>query len=138
MNTERLTTEDRVGPIVGIFIYILLMAVSVGLIFHGPLWDFIKNENRYVQTYHKINELNMQLKWPDLIICKTPMIKDKHKYTDFMKRKHGNQSEFDKLKDEVFYTKEEDFVHALSIGSTYELALNRSKVLPLKAPYIKV
>ena len=73
-----------------------------------------------------------------VIFLFTPMIKDKHKYTNFMKRKHGNQSEFDKLKDEVFYTKEEDFVHALSIGSTYELALNRSKVLPLKAPYIKV
>ena len=65
----------------------------------------------------------MQLKWPDLIIFKTPMIKDRQKYS--MKRKYENQSKFDKLKDEVFYTKEENFVYALSIGSTYELALNR-------------
>ena len=138
MSTERLTMEDRVVPYVGIFIYILLMIISIGLIFYGPFCDFIKNENRYVQTYHKINELNMPLKWPDIIICKSPMIKDKEKYVDFMKRKYGNESEFAKLKDEVFYTKGEDFVYALSIGSTYESALNRSKLLPIKPPYIQV
>ena len=78
------------------------MAFSIGLIFHGPFWDFIKNENRYVQTYHKINELNMQLKWPDLIICKTPMIKDRQKYSSIMKRKYENQSKFDKENLTVF------------------------------------
>ena len=53
-----------------------------------------------------------------------------------MNKKYKNQSEFETLRKEVFYTKPEDFVKAISIAPTYDLALNRSKILPIKPPYV--
>ena len=119
----------KVTPFVCILTYSLLLAITFGLIFNGPFSDYIKNENIYVQTYQNIKDINMPLKWPDLILCKSSKIKDVQKYTDFMGGKYKNQSEFDNLRKEVFYTEAWEFVYAISIGSTYELALSRAKGL---------
>ena len=93
--------EVRVSSIVRTFIFILLFAITVGVIISGPFYDFIKRENKYLHTNQKINNIDMPLKWPDLILCKSPMIKDEQKYVEFMRRNYQNQSQFTKLKDDI-------------------------------------
>ena len=78
--------EVKVTPFVCILTYSILLTITFGLIFNGPFSDYIKNENRYVQTYQKINDTDMQLKWPDLILCKSSKIKNVEKYADLMEK----------------------------------------------------
>ena len=129
--------EVKVTPFVCILTYSVSLTITFGLIFNGPFSDYIKNENRYVQTYQKINDTDMQLKWPDLILCKSSKIKNVEKYADLMEKYYQNQSEFDNLLTKVFYTKAKDFVYAIGIGSTYASALSRAKVVPIEPPFVK-
>ena len=129
--------EVKVTHFVGFLTYSILLVITFGLIINGPFFDYIKNENRYIQTYQKINDIDMQLKWPDLILCKSSKIKNVKKHADFLEGNYKNQSEFDNLLKDVFYTEAKEFVYAIGIGSTYDLALRRAKVISVEAPYVK-
>ena len=111
--------EVKLSPIVCFIVYTFLLLVSLVLISSGPLSDYICHENLYVQSYQKVDKLNVPLKWPDLTICKSPMNKNEQKYHDFMKRQYKNESEFEDSINEVFFTKPDEIVYAISIGPTY-------------------
>ena len=100
---------------------ILFLGISLSIIISGPFCDYIKDENRYIQSYKKINDLKEPLKWPDLILCKSPMIKNQENYLNLMTQKFENESEFQILTKKVFFTQPKEFVYAIGIGPTYEL-----------------
>jgi hypothetical protein len=82
------------------------------------------------------------LEWPDLTICKNPRDKDQTKYAEFMQKgrtsNFTNESEYQTLLEEAFFTKPEEIVFALSIGTDYTTALNRAKEIPIKPPYVEI
>ena len=49
-----------------------------------------------------------------------------------------NESEYQTLLEEAFFTKPEEIVFALSIGTDYTTALNRAKEIPIKSPYVEI
>ena len=49
-----------------------------------------------------------------------------------------NESEYQTLLEEAFFTKPEEIVFALSIGTDYTTALNRAKEIPIKPPYVEI
>ena len=100
---------------------ILFLGISLSIIISGPFCDYIKDENRYIQSYKKINDLKEPLKWPDLILCKSPMIKNQENHLNLMTQKFENESEFQILIKKVFFTQSKEFVYAIGIGPTYEL-----------------
>ena len=96
-----------VGYLVCFLVYTFLFVVSLILILSGPFSDYICKEHLYVQSYQKVDKISFPLKWPDLIICKSPLNKNEQKYHDFMNMKYGNEEEFENLTNEVFFTKPE-------------------------------
>ena len=49
-----------------------------------------------------------------------------------------NESEYQTLLAEVYFTTPEEIVFALSIGTDYTSALNRPKEIPIKPPYVEI
>ena len=125
------------GPLVCFLVYTFLFVVSFVLILSGPFSDYICKENLYIQSYQKVDKINFPLKWPDLIICKSPLNKNEQKYHDFMNMKYENKEEFENLTNEVFFTKPEEIVYAISIGPTYSIALSRAKLIKIESPYVE-
>ena len=74
----------EISPIFCFLVYMILLLISLGIIYSGPFCEYVKHENRYVQNYQKIRDLKESLKWPDLILCKSPMIKSQENYLNFM------------------------------------------------------
>ena len=105
-----------VGYLVCFLVYTFLFVVSLVLILSGPFSDYICKEHLYVQSYQKVDKISFPLKWPDLIICKSPLNKNEQKYHDFMNMKYGNEEEFENLTNEVFFTKPKEIIYAISIG----------------------
>ena len=49
-----------------------------------------------------------------------------------------DESEYQTLLEEVYFTTPEEIVFALSIGTDYTTALNRAKEIPIKLPYVEI
>ena len=117
----------KVNSISCFLVYTGLLTISLYIVFIGPFSDFIRNEKRFVQTYQKTNDLKEPLKWPDVVICKSPTTKNKETYKVFMDKKFANESEYQDLIKEVFYTQPKEFVYAFGIGATYHEAIQHAK-----------
>jgi hypothetical protein len=77
-----------------------------------------------------------------MTICINPRDKDQFKYAEFMQKgmtlNFSNEYEFQTLLEEVYFTKPEEIVFALSIGTDYTTALNRAKEIPIKPPFVEI
>ena len=49
-----------------------------------------------------------------------------------------NETEYQTLLEEVYFTNPKEIVFALSIGTDYTTALNRAKEIPVKSPYVEI
>ena len=117
----------KVNSISCFLVYTGLLTISLYIVFIGPFSDFIRNEKRFVQTYQKTNDLKEPLKWPDVVICKSPPNKNKEKYIEFMNKTFENESEYQALIKQVFYTQPKEFVYAIGVGATYDIATQNAK-----------
>ena len=117
----------KVNSISCFLVYTGLLTISLYIVFIGPFSDFIRNEKRFVQTYQKTNDLKEPLKWPDVVICKSPPNKNKEKYIEFMNKTFENESEYQALIKQVFYTQPKEFVYAIGVGDTYDKATQNAK-----------
>ena len=50
----------------------------------------------------------------------------------------ANESEYQTLLEEVYFTNPEEIVFALSIATDYTTALNRAKEIPVKSPFVEI
>ena len=119
--------EPKVNSILCFLVYTVLLTISLYIVIIGPFSALIEKETRFVQTYKKTNDLKEPLKWPDVVICKSPPNKNKEKYVEFMAKKFANESEYQALMKEVFYTQPKEFVYAIGVGVTYDIAVQNAK-----------
>ena len=126
--------------IVSTIVLLGLVFLNFTIIFNGPLQELFKNENVFVKTMVNIEELTDPIEWPALAVCKSPFDRNKEKYLNFLnkskKLSFANETEYQRLLDEAFFTKEDDFIVAIGFGLDLDSALdNSTKTLP-KPPYV--
>ena len=118
----------------GLFIF------AFTIIYQGPFKAVLKNENTFVQTTISSIDLVDPLKWPILTICKNPCDKNSEKFMKLMtkskNRSFANQTEFEKLIKESYFTKPNDFVFAIGLGSSYRASLEKNNTVFPQHPYV--
>ena len=69
-----------------------------------------------------------------------PRDKNKTNYQEFIgkgiKESFKSEQEFDKLKDETFYSDVKDIIYAVTIANSYLKGVNRAKEIPIEPPYV--
>lgn len=118
-----------------------LSTVTFTMIFQGPLSDMLKDENTFVQSTISLTEIIEPLKWPALTICNSPFDRNTEKffeyYTKGLYTSFSNESEYQRLYEEAFFTKPEDIVHAIGFGTTYDSAMENAKEIRIEPPNIE-
>ena len=100
-----------------------LSVVTFTMISQGPLKEVLDDENIFVQSTLSFNEISEPLKWPALVICRSPFDRNTEKYSEFLTKGFGgggqnfsSQSEFQALLEDAFFTQPDDIVHAIGLG----------------------
>ena len=129
--------------IVCLMVYGTLTIITLTILFEGPITDVLKDENTFVETRHKKSSLKTPLKWPALTICKSPRDKNKEKFLEFISKGRNktfaNESEYQTLLDEAFFTKPQEIIRTLSIGTDVFTSIQRAKLkeIPVQSPYVE-
>ena len=71
------------------------------------------------------SDLPQPIEWPDLQICKAPIVKDLDMYKAFLEKSHKmsfqNETEFESMAEQIFYTKVNEIITAIGIGPPQNL-----------------
>ena len=118
-----------------------LSTVTFTMIFQGPLSDMLKDENTFVQSTISLSEIKEPIKWPALTICNSPFDRNTEKFFEYLNKglygqSFSNKSEYQHVYEEAFFTKPGDIVHAIGFGTTYNLAMENAKEIPIESPYV--
>ena len=129
--------------IVWLMVFGALTIITLTILFEGPITDVLKGENTFVETRHITKSLETPLKWPALTICKSPRDKNKKKFLEFISKGQNkafsNESEYQTLLEEAFFTKPEEILRTISIGHNVMTSLQRAKLkeIPVQSPYVE-
>lgn len=124
--------------------YIFLVIISATILIQGPFTEWSKGQTTISDNHLHVEDLPKQLPMPSLMICRSPMDKHKDKYHQFMTKGKSqsfvNQTEFEEMRDDTFYTGPDDIVHAMSasVHSGSGVLTSSSDIVALQEPYIKV
>ena len=122
----------------GILLVLLLLTSTI--VYQGPTKAIFKNENAFVHSTINFKELVKPVEWPILTICKNPFDRNTEKFYELIKkskkRSFANESQFDKLIKESYFTKPEDFVNGIGIGKDFDSSFNSNETLFPQPPYV--
>ena len=97
-------------------------------------------ENIAKNKYLSSTELDKPIEWPALIVCKMPRDKNEAKYLEFIGKgiteSFENMEEFEKLKNETFYSDVKDIIYAVTIADSYLKGIYRINEIPIEPPYV--
>ena len=123
-----------------ITIFLFLWMVTFMIVYHGPLVEISKGENMFVKSLVNLNDLKKPIIWPDANICKSPFERNKEKYFEYVSKAKNysfiNETEYQRFIEESFFTKPEDFVHAIGFSSRFEQMYDISHRVSPKPPYV--
>ena len=126
--------------ILSLTILLALLVFTFTIVYEGPIKTIFKNENAFVHSTISFKELVKPVEWPILTICKNPFDRNTDKFYELMKkskkRSFSNESEFDKLIEESYFTKPEDFVNGIGIGKDLESSFDSNEILLPQYPYV--
>ena len=121
-------------------ILIALSTVTFHMIFEGPLSDMLKDENTFVQSTISLSEIKEPIKWPALTICNSPFDRNTEKFFEYYSKglsdSFSNESEYQRIYEEAFFTKPQDIVHAIGFGTTYNSAMENAREIGIESPYV--
>ena len=118
-----------------------LSTVTFTMIFQGPLSDMLKDENTFVQSTISLSEIKEPIKWPALTICNSPFDRNTEKFFEYLNKglygqSFSNESEYQRIYEEAFFTKPGDIVHAIGFGNTYNSAMESAKEIRIESPNV--
>ena len=118
-----------------------LSTVTFTMIFQGPLSDMLKDENTFVQSTISLSEIKEPIKWPALTICNSPFDRNTEKFFEYLNKglygqSFSNESEYQRIYEEAFFTKPGDIVHAIGFGTTYNSAMESAKEIRIESPNV--
>ena len=131
--------------IVCITVLLSLSTVTFTMIFRGPIKDLLKDENDFVHTTLSTKELTDPLKWPGMTICRNPFDRNTEKYFEYLNKgglnsgnpSFSNESEYQILVEEAFFTNPEDIVYAVGFGTDYNTAITTDiHEVEIAPPYV--
>ena len=126
--------------ILSLAILLALLVFTFTIVYEGPIKTIFKNENAFVHSTMSFKELVEPVEWPILTICKNPFDRNTEKFYELMKkskkRSFSNESEFDKLIEESYFTKPADFVNGIGIGKDFHSSFNNNETLLPLPPYV--
>ena len=68
-------------------------------------------------------DLDKPIEWPAMVVCRMPRDRDESKYGEFIGKgvteSFKSYEEFDRLKNETFYSNVKDIVYAVTIADSY-------------------
>ena len=110
--------ELRLRPLICSIVYISLVIITLQVLLSGPL-KFCIGEvgTHFIESLENVNDLNTNIKWPDVSVCMSPKDKDKTKLNQFLQkgftRSFSNESEYYELSEDTFFTKPHEMIYAL-------------------------
>ena len=118
-----------------------LSTVTFTMIFQGPLSDMLKDENTFIQSTISLSEIKEPIKWPALTICNSPFDRNTEKFFEYLNKglygqSFSNESEYQRIYEEAFFTKPGDIVHAIGFGTTYNSAMESAKEIRIESPNV--
>ena len=126
--------------ILSLVILLVLLFFTLSMVYQGPVRAIFKNENSFVHSTISFKELVEPVEWPILTICKNPFDRNTEKFYELRKkskkRSFSNESEFDKLIEESYFTKPEDFVNGIGIGKDFYSSFDSNETLLPQSPYV--
>ena len=113
-----------------LMVYGGLFLICSYILWIGPITEVLKNDTRFVESFQNIDDLSEPIEWPDLMICKSPMTKNKEKHEDLIENPEKNASLSD-----VFYIAE-DLINAIVVAKVYETGLWRGGAIKIQPPTV--
>ena len=104
-----------------------------------PTIDLFGHSTLTVTTSEETKDKTQPFKWPSVVVCKNPIIKDKVSYDTFMNQVY--QGNFDlKAEKEAFYTEATDYLYQISVSPEFHTVMftNHSLRWPLEPPYVRM
>ena len=125
-------------------VYFLLLIITYLIVYKGPLTNIYKEDNiDFVESYKNVKDLEDPIKWPTLAVCKSPIYKDLESYHIFVgKGRDGfnggfkDETEFNKLKSDAFFTDPNETIFALTIGDDFDNAMRNYGKIPVELPFV--
>ena len=106
------------------------MGHKIRLLFYAPF------------SINMISDFGQPIIDSSLSVCKYPIYKNATKYNEFMTRislnDFQNETEFNGIVDEVFYTKPKDFFLGFNMAPTYSAVGQNISRMPIADPYVKI
>ena len=67
-----------------LMVYGGLFLICWYILWIGPITEVLKNDTKFVESFQNIDDLSEPIEWPDLMICKSPMTKNKEEHKDLI------------------------------------------------------
>ena len=113
-----------------LMVYGGLFLICWYILWVGPITEVLKNDTKFVESFQNIDDLSEPIEWPDLMICKSPMTKNKEKHKDLIENPEKNTSLSD-----VFHHAE-DLINAIVVAKGYETGLWRGGAIKIQPPTV--
>ena len=104
-----------------------------------PTTDLFGDSTLTVTTNEETKDKTQPFKWPSIVVCKNPIIKDKESHKTFMTK--VSQGTFDlEAEKQAFYTDPTEYLYNISVSPEFNTMTftNHSLRWPLEPPYVNM
>ena len=119
-------------------ILVLLSGYTISMIIQ-PTIDLFGESTLTVTTNEETKDKTQPFKWPSVVVCKNPIIKDQESYNTFMSK--VLQGAFDlEAEKQAFYTDPTEYLYNISVSPEFHTMMftNDSLRWPLEPPYVNM
>ena len=119
-------------------ILVLLSGYTISMIIQ-PTIDLFGESTLTVTTNEETKDKTQPFKWPSVVVCKNPIVKDQESYTTFISK--ALQGAFDlEAEKQAFYTDPTEYLYNISVSQEFHTIMftNDSLRWPLEPPYVNM
>ena len=119
-------------------ILVLLSGYTISMIIQ-PTIDLFGDSTLTVTTNEETKDKTQPFKWPSVVVCKNPIIKDQESYNTFVSK--VSQGAFDlEAEKQAFYTDPTEYLYNISVSPEFHTMMftNHSLRWPLEPPYVNM
>ena len=117
---------------------VLLVLVSINFaLISKPTIQLFEGSTLFVTKLEDIKGLKEPFKWPTLVICRNPIIKNATAFGTFIKASEMNGTIDPKAEQEAYYTNVSDYLYDIAVGSDHLTMFTDTTIRwPLKPPFV--
>ena len=134
----RLTMKLDVPKLAKWVILLILAGYTISMIIQ-PTIDLFGDSTLTVTTNEETKDKTLPFKWPSVVVCKNPIIKDQESYNTFVSK--VPQGAFDlEAEKQAFYTDPTEYLYNISVSPEFHTMMftNDSLRWPLEPPYVNM